>query len=613
MTKKDDLKEFKKCASDNFDNHNISDDILYPKYIIKTFLNDILDDDIDSGFYGLGSNDGGVDFFYHEEENDTMHLFQFKTTNSTSLDLNIDDRDLIYFGTFIDNIQNEEWLKTKSNAVKSIASDIKNCKTNIVKKYFFIMTDNIKDKHISLAKQYDIELCGWGDIFKIHRNFIERTSPDEYTDGECYIHSSGETSFQQIKSTDTIYSWFGVINAKDLIDMYNTFGYKLFDQNVRYSLGSSKVNEGMSKTIKNTGESKKFYYYNNGITITCSTSSSNTDKTRLTIKSPSIINGAQTVNTIVKENKNIENINILCRVINRSDTLHAFIKNLTEYNNTHNPVKEIDFLSKRPEQIALYEKFKNVNIFYEYKRGILNQRAEHKILNREYKLNISKLMQILASTYKEPEPHLAKNIKEILEISVGTNLPHSKYFYFIFGEEIGNLDKIGQDRLSERRFKEILLAAKLYYEIEKNIKFITSLIKKKNNNQEILEAEKTDFAKRFLTSDDGISEKINDFLSNYYYIVDSAFVILTMYWYVIHKAQYLDIFINLSDETIQSNVGRWFIKIIAKYMSSPCQNIKEKNINFKSYFKTDKAWNDIESEIKKINLYDDIKELFKIQ
>ena len=344
------------------------------RYILRIFFDDLGDSEIDSALYGLGSNDGGVDAYFINDNDGKIYLCQIKTVETYSaIEGNINyEKDIGYLCDFVDKMNDNAWLQGKSKMVQENVNEIKSLiadKGYEIKFVFFALNSAIKEGMRNFAKIKNVDLYDWSAIYTKHEDFMQRTSDADYPDGEIHLVASDKTKFQQFKTSDARYSWIGIVKASSLIKMYQSFGFKLFDKNVRYSLGGkNKINDGMQKTIK--GDPKAFYYFNNGITITCTTSKARKDDTELNIVNPSVINGAQTVNTIVNtlkiDNRNQDDINVLCRVINRVDNLQgqAFIHALTRYNNSHTPVKEVDFLSKRPEQKALYQKFKEREVFF---------------------------------------------------------------------------------------------------------------------------------------------------------------------------------------------------------------------------------------------------------
>ena len=73
---------------------------------------------------------------------------------------------------------------------------------------------------------------------------------------------------------------------------------RLFAKNVRQSLGSNnKVNRALKQTIH--GERvRDFMFYHNGITAICDSMTLTPDRTKLTLKGVSVVNGCQSLNTI---------------------------------------------------------------------------------------------------------------------------------------------------------------------------------------------------------------------------------------------------------------------------------------------------------------------------
>jgi hypothetical protein len=641
MTEKEKFNSFKDTSKKYFENDEYTDINRFDRYILKLFIEDISDDDINSGLYGLGSNDGGVDFCY--EADGKVYLCQIKATNSYKCDNRIQVKDLDYFKNYTDNIKNKQWLNTKSQAVKDIADTLYSIDNENIVRMFFIM-GKVDDRHYSLAKDAKIQVYGWDDIYDKHNESMQKNNGEEYVSGDCYVECREDTSWQSFKHANNRYAYFGVIKAESLVKMHKDFGYTLYDQNIRYSLTSSKVNTQMKDTI--VSKPSNFYFYNNGVTITCTkVGKPRKNNTELEIKNPSIINGAQTVNTIVNTTKqehkdNIKDINILCRIITRADGDHTFVQNLTRYNNTHNPVKEIDFLSKRAEQNALHSRFYNSGIFYEHRRGILNKKEIKEdikkgiIESKVYKLNITKLMQILLSCgyendgnhWIEQKPDVAKcGVKNILTISINKTRPSNEYFYYIFGKKVTE-SKIKDIRneiesISQQRFTTILLCVKIFKAIEGNISIFEKCLNIRNryqNNQDELgiyqnlAIEIKNSKPSFLSNRS--SDDLKTIFDAYYYIVDAKFLILTVVWYIIHKADnYQKLMSDMSQENINGIINNWFYQLLLTYFRGPCEDIEKNKINFKNYFKKEQSWTDIQKEIKFKNVQYKVQDLFKIK
>jgi len=159
-------------------------------------------------------------------------------------------------------------------------------------------------------------------------------------------------------------------------------------------------------------ESKNFYFYNNGITITSKGFKYKQVSNKLRIEFPQIINGAQTVNAIYeafqqRENKlsrinmsdsrenakeEFKNLKILFRIIQDSEKdgkkTSIFEEKVIRYNNSQNSIKETDFYANHPEQIRLQELFAQYGYFYEIKRGdrkYLESGEVHNLLKKKKK------------------------------------------------------------------------------------------------------------------------------------------------------------------------------------------------------------------------------------
>ena len=148
--------------------------------------------------------------------------------------------------------------------------------------------------------------------------------------------------------------------------------YQLFEENIREYLGAgskTSINNGIIQTLKNENERKNFLYYNNGITITCSDIEKDTpekSKRNLPLVQPQIVNGCQTVNSIVEVLKNYSSeeieaqfsqVYLMVKALIIPDLSvnenKEFANNVVKYTNRQNAVSEKAFAS-------------NINYFYRF-------------------------------------------------------------------------------------------------------------------------------------------------------------------------------------------------------------------------------------------------------
>ena len=159
------------------------------------------------------------------------------------------------------------------------------------------------------------------------------------------------------------------ISAKSLKEMYLKFATKgLFSSNLRYYVKSAKIDKGIKDSI--VLEPKNFWYFNNGIIITCSNYQIKDNE--LLLEDFSIVNGGQTTNLIGNTIFD-EDFPILCKVIlpltNDEETNQDFLARVAETSNTQKPIKARDLIANRPEQRRLKIQFKRIDVFLHVKRG----------------------------------------------------------------------------------------------------------------------------------------------------------------------------------------------------------------------------------------------------
>ncbi|MDA3042430.1 MULTISPECIES: AIPR family protein [unclassified Campylobacter] len=164
----------------------------------------------------------------------------------------------------------------------------------------------------------------------------------------------------------------------EIYKMYKEAGdYPLFEENIREYLGvgsKTSVNNGIIRTLQDPEERKNFLYYNNGITITCSeikTDKMEKSKRILPLIQPQIVNGCQTVNSIVQvlDNYNEEEIEnefsstyIMVKALvipNLEDEVNNnFAKNVVRYTNRQNAVSDKAFATNHDKFYRLQDEFK---------------------------------------------------------------------------------------------------------------------------------------------------------------------------------------------------------------------------------------------------------------
>ncbi|MFX0199084.1 MAG: AIPR family protein [Candidatus Hodarchaeota archaeon] len=160
------------------------------------------------------------------------------------------------------------------------------------------------------------------------------------------------------------------LNATQLIQLDGLASGALFVWNVRQSLGRTKVNKEIAKSIEDPAEHMNFLLYHNGLTILCSSISKHDDK--ITISGYAVVNGCQSLTSLYdNRNKVSEDLRILSRLIELSPDSDLAAK-ITHHSNNQNPINARDLQSNSVIQRRLQNEFQSQfagQVFYRIKRG----------------------------------------------------------------------------------------------------------------------------------------------------------------------------------------------------------------------------------------------------
>lgn len=185
-----------------------------------------------------------------------------------------------------------------------------------------------------------------------------------------------------------------------------------FDENVRVEQ-RGKINQNIKNTALNKEENFYFFYYNNGITITCDSVNYNpVSNACIELENLQIVNGQQTIRALYdafkEDPKTVANIKIFCRIYEIKSKENKELKmRIAEYTNSQNPVNTRDIRAIDQTQILLEQQFKVKGYFYERKKN------QYKDELKEKRLDAEKIGQMLISFYNE-KPAEAKNTKQII-------------------------------------------------------------------------------------------------------------------------------------------------------------------------------------------------------
>ena len=159
-----------------------------------------------------------------------------------------------------------------------------------------------------------------------------------------------------------------------LTDRYDN---RLFERNIRRYLGlaGNRVNEAVAQTLRASDQRSNFYFYNNGITITCSQFRHNAlqkEDLSVQVSDLQIVNGGQTARTVQHVAKDIGpqigDAEVLVRLYELEQNDAEPVEAITFATNSQNPVDLRDLKANDARQKALGRSISELGYTYRAKR-----------------------------------------------------------------------------------------------------------------------------------------------------------------------------------------------------------------------------------------------------
>lgn len=184
-----------------------------------------------------------------------------------------------------------------------------------------------------------------------------------------------------------------------------------FEDNIRlYLQQKSKVNQNIKQTAT-SNESHRFFYFNNGITITCDRFTYPKEQRApiVELENIQVVNGGQTLHALsdaYKESpEKFKSVELLCRIYETKD--RELSSRIAECTNSQSPVKTRDIRSIDLVQIKLEKEFGAMGLFYERKKD------QFSIQDKAKRIDAEKCGQV-ALAFFEQMPQEAKNKKGLI-------------------------------------------------------------------------------------------------------------------------------------------------------------------------------------------------------
>lgn len=398
-------------------------------YSLSTIFNDRDFEEIENGIvdssYRQENHDYGIDAIYlsanrsfitsidqledyNEDTRFTFHIFQFKKGRG------VDQGELLKFKEGINTIfVNENVDEQKNSFLYAYLTDLNDIKHELYESFsseqikikcyicFGGSKKNIEENDLLMTQVNAVGsvLDQGGYSNNLTEIFDAQRLIDLDKKGEEIIGTiSYEKTFKYITETDSKHKLNGhisIVKGDQIANLVKQYQTSLFEANIRDYYKRSDLNSKILSTSADQNESKLFWSFNNGLTITCrKVEELPGDKFRL--HGIQVVNGCQTSNSLYQAAYNIErkaaldtkkdngedlskreqneydkikdkllqpDVTVLTKIIETNDP--DLIYRITETTNSQTPIKTFSLKANDTIQHLIEEYLKQHDIYYE--------------------------------------------------------------------------------------------------------------------------------------------------------------------------------------------------------------------------------------------------------
>lgn len=348
-------------------------EIVTEEYLLSA---EYLSDNVIPAFYeNVGSRNRKIriDGYYEDTADDSFAVFLVNYSESPgTLSKTSADAELKKLQYFLEEALNTDLYRDlePSRPEAGLVDRLRELynQNTITKFKLFILSNSVKGKTIkSFPKKSINNIPAECILWDIERLYALHSSSDNKEPIEIDFTQYTKRGIPSIEAsaarTQNYKSYLCVIPGHVLASIYDTYGSRLLEGNVRAFLSTTrKVNKKIRATILN--EPTKFFAYNNGISATALHIDLKNDKNGLLItgaKDFQIINGGQTTASLShaknKDHADLENIYVQMKLTlienMEQDAADRLIHDISRSSNSQNAVSEADFFSTSPFHIEM--------------------------------------------------------------------------------------------------------------------------------------------------------------------------------------------------------------------------------------------------------------------
>lgn len=375
-----------KTSIKDISGNTISDDRAFSHILLKNIYGVEYIDQLD--LVTDGSNDGGIDFLYYDEEENKVVICQAKYTGALSFDQIIAELNKMY--STVQNFKkahtgsyNNKVKKALQNALDRLPDDNSDNIDFVIFTTAPVDINAAKKKIENTEHDFSTETVSIYDIEDIEKA-VQRAQEMLKTVSYAKIKLDRARNYLSYESDDLDGIFCNVLSTS-IVQLYNKYsGAGLFDLNIRRYIRNKLVDSGITKTLNSDREN--FWFLNNGIIIACTDYSVDGDTVRL--ENFSIVNGGQTTQLIgTYKGTNTKEFYIPCKIVATKDPSKAssFYTRIAEATNSQKPIYPRDLKSNAPEMLRLGRWLEQEKVYLEIKRGYKpSKKYNYAIKNDEF-------------------------------------------------------------------------------------------------------------------------------------------------------------------------------------------------------------------------------------
>lgn len=314
-----------------------------------------------------------IDGFEFIEDREILNLFicdfeddyELKTLTNSDIELNI-KRLIKFFNQSLEKKFYEDLEETSPGYAISyfLYQNQDRFKTiNIILISNKLLSKSVKKLPVEQIKNYKVLY----DIWEMKRFFDIDTSKNKNESLVINFEEDFDALIPSLPahiSSSPYRSYLCVVNGKVLAGLYEKYGAKLLESNVRSFLQfRAKINKGIRKTINDNPS--MFFAYNNGLTATAEDIEITDNNQIKSLKNFQIVNGGQTTaslfNTMKMDKVDLSDIFVQMKLtIIDDENVNEVVPNISRFANTQNKVSDADFFSNDIYHIRMEEKSRRI-------------------------------------------------------------------------------------------------------------------------------------------------------------------------------------------------------------------------------------------------------------